>query len=145
MSDHRNNCKAVAVAGRGQRIHKERPSLYFVGKLKRTSIIFQAPSLRPNLQKPFIIPTSPQVCWCCQVGKIIQADNINDWTHHPGIILREGEKGKKTESGFLWMSGKAARDQKTQSSTCKSLSGFSSTVLVAEQGIHDHNIQTWQY
>lgn len=85
----------------------ERSSLYFHGKLKRTQLIYHTPSLRSNLHKPFIILTSPQICWCCQVGKIIQADNINDWTHHSGIILREREKeGGIKGSGFLECPGK---------------------------------------
>lgn len=87
---------------KGQITCQERSSLHFLGKLKRTQLIYHALSLRSNLHKPLIIPTSPQICWCCQVGKIIQADNINDWTHHSSIVLREREKGgKKTESGFL--------------------------------------------
>lgn len=115
----------LQIAGKiGQRTHQGRSSLSFLRKLKRTSITFQALSLRPNLHKPFFVPTSPQICWCCQVGKIIQADNINDWTHHSGIILKERERERerrKKKSGFSWMSGKAVRDQKTQNCICKSL------------------------
>lgn len=125
---------------KGQITFQKRSSLYFLGKQKRTQLIYHALSLRSNLHKPFIIPTSPQICWCCQVGKIIQADNINDWTHHSGIILREREKGGKNGVRVSWMSSKAARDQGTQNCTRKSLSGFSNMVLVAVQGICGHKI-----
>lgn len=93
-SNYSKDLNLQVAEKKGQITHQERSSLCFLRKLERTQFIFHAPSLRSNLHKPFITPTSPQICWCCQVGKIIQADNINDWTHHSGIILRE-RKGEK--------------------------------------------------
>lgn len=126
---------AICRKRRTKPIRKEELFFFFKAEVDINYFFLSNISQAQLSQKPLIIPTSPQICWCCQVGKVIQADNINDWTHHSGIILKGTEKGgKKSSQVFLKGLEKLPEIIKTAAHVaCKFLFGFSSTVLTAEQ------------
>lgn len=49
-------------------------------------------SSKPAAPPPGAGPTSAQVSRCGQVGKVIQADDVNDGAHHAGVVLGENER-----------------------------------------------------
>lgn len=54
---------------------------------------FCLPLFKPRGPSQGAGPTSSKICRCCKVGKIVQADDVDDGAHHTGVVLEE-EDGK---------------------------------------------------
>jgi hypothetical protein len=65
---------------------RQATNLSHVRNFKCSFACFSCPSADPPHGAG---PTSTKVSRCCQVGKIVQTDDVNDGTHYTGVVLGE--------------------------------------------------------